>query len=168
MATVLEQLHPYLVDLAVSVIAVLGGVLVHRAKRWLDGLSEDRRWRAAVAKLDTAATAGMAAAEQTIASRLRAIEPVGRLDARQGAQVLEEALAAARLHLGPAVWLDIGRTLELTPDRLVELLRTRIEAAVHRSKVGTAIKLDPFVTATIGPDDPTVRANVSEIADGPA
>ncbi len=139
--TIWAQIQPALVTALLAAVAALVGVATHalqllatRARQWLESKSEDARWRAAIAKLDEAAVAGMQSAEQTIAKRLREIVPVGKLDADQAKLVLADAVAAARLHLGPTTMATILDTLELTPDRISDLLRTRIEAAIARSK----------------------------------
>ena len=181
--TFVAEVQPVLVTTLVGVVIAVAGlvayalkVMVGRAKLWLDGLSTDARWRAANAKLELAAVAGVEAAEQTLARQLRAIEPVGRLDPLQGQAVLRAAVDAARSHFGPAAWAEIGAALEKSSESLADLLRSKIEAAVLRSKPttailgtvidGTAIGTPPGSPAEVGPDDSTVREIVAPLDAG--
>jgi hypothetical protein len=141
----LDQLRPHLETLLVLTgIVVLGflGDLIRVARRrgraWAESLSTDRRWHAAVQKLDAAAEAAMLAAEQTIARGLR--DSGGKLTADGARAVAVSAFADAREQLGPAVWDEIRRALDLTPESVEAMLRARIEAAVARTKLGAAFQ----------------------------
>jgi len=135
------QIRPALVSLLVSAVIALIGIasiaivqLKGKATAWLGSLSDDRRWDAAIGKLDEATTAAVQAVEQSVVGSLKSVDPVGSLSPAQAAEARDAAIAAAKLHLGPAVWREIMSSLKLEPGELEELMRTRIEAAVHKMR----------------------------------
>jgi hypothetical protein len=141
MHDVLAELRPLLVDLLVAVAIALVGIastalvqLKGRGLAWLGALSEDRRWGAAIGKLEEASTAAVRATEQSLVGSLKALEPIGELTESQARQALAHATDAAKQHLGPQTWREIGEALKLHEVDLEALLRTRIEAAVQRMR----------------------------------
>jgi hypothetical protein len=170
--TFASQVQPILVATLVAAAIALAGfasyaikVLIGRGKIWLDGLATSAAWRAANAKLELAARAGVEAAEQTLARQLKAIEPIGKLDPLQAGQVLRAAVEAARAHFGPATWADIGAAMEKSTGDLAELLRHKIEAAVFRSKAASSPAVVGTIVETDGSTSRTMTVSASSSAD---
>jgi hypothetical protein len=176
-AELLTEIRPAIQTLLVAaalgltaIVAQAIRVLQRRAVNWLEGLSADARWRAAIERLETAATAAVDEVEQRLAADFRAAgSNPGKLTGEQGRRLASEALTIARQHFGSSTWERVLADLELSPERVTELLRTQIEAAVRRRKLEVPGVL---VTATAGepvPVDPaavTVRTSLEE-TDGP-
>lgn len=145
LAELMTELRPHLLAVLIAVsIALLGllanavRVLQSRAVVWLEGFSADARWKAAIARLDAAATAAVDDVEQRLGSDLRAAEPnPGHLTAEQAATMARAAFDSARAHFGPATWDAIAADLEVSIGDIPGLLRTRIEAALRRRKIET-------------------------------
>lgn len=176
-AELLTEIRPALQALLVAVAVGLTAVaaqairvLQRRAVEWLEGLSADARWRAAIARLETAATAAVDEVEQRLGSDLRAAgaEP-GRLTSEQGRRMASEALTVARQHFGATTWQRVLADLDLSPERVIELLRTQIEAAVRRRKLevpGVLVHATPGEPLPVDPAAVTVRTSLEE-TDGP-
>lgn len=151
------QIRPVmLATLVGTAIVVLGfvanavRVLLPKAFDWLVQHVSDNGVRSALQLVEQAAAAGVDAIEQTTVARLRAMEPAGMLDPAQRRQLFEAAMDAARSHVGPKLWAEVGRKLELTPERVTELLGTTIEAVVRRRKSGMGVLLSSeAITAPI-------------------
>jgi hypothetical protein len=141
LAETLDALRPLLVDLlvtaAIALVGIVSAALVQLKGKGiaaLGKLSDDRRWGAAIGKLDEATTAAVQAVEQAVIPILKASEPAGVLTMKQALEARDAAIAAAKLHLGPEVWREIVASLKLEPGEAEALLRTRIEAAVHKMR----------------------------------
>jgi hypothetical protein len=138
-----DTLRPILVDalVAVAIIALgyISAAIVKAKNVAVDRLSQvsrDAGWQAAVDKLNTASQNAVLATEQTVVRQLRDARGDGRLTADEAHAVLTEAVKVAKLHIGPEAMVEIMGSLQLTPDRLEQLLRQTIEAAVAKAKGG--------------------------------
>lgn len=129
-ATALDVLLPILVVVATTAI----GALANAAIAWLGSLSRDRRWAAAIGKLDIAASGAVEAVEQTLVAALRNRPTREKLTRQDAHDALASAIGAAKQHIGPSTWAEIATTLEVDASTLEDVLRTRIEAAVLRLK----------------------------------
>lgn len=162
-----------LVLLAVlGLIAQAVRVGVRLGSEWLDGLSRDRRWNAAIGRLTKAAEAAVDSVEQTMAGELRKLEPAGVFSREQALRLAGEARTKALQHFGPETWAGVMSDLELSDERVRLVLADLIEAAVRRRKSTAAIELTsdptipgrfgvalevPAASSAPGPDDSTVR-----------
>jgi hypothetical protein len=143
-ADLLDTLRPALADLlqaAAIALLVVGTRAILAAKaqglKWLASLSADRRWTAAIARLDVAALAAVDEVEQRMGAKLRALEPnAGKLSADQAQRMLGEAVTRARMHFGPEAWAGVLADLGLSHERALESLATRVESAVRQRKLG--------------------------------
>lgn len=115
---------------------------------------------AAMDRIEIAAQAGMEAAEQTIVRHLRAAEPAGKLDAKQATAAMSEALAAARAHFGESMWRETGAALHLNADEVTALIRTKIEAALGRTKGAKPVGDASAIVQITAADESTVRLTV--------
>lgn len=141
-AEVYAQIRPMLLATLITVAIVVLGLIGNLARalgpkfvEWLPQHIKDAGVRAALELIERAASAGVDAMEQTMVQRLKAMDPVGILDPQQRRQVFEGALDAAQAHVGPKMWQEAARKLDITPERIVELLGTQIEATIQRRKL---------------------------------
>lgn len=137
-------------DLGGELVELVGAVFMCVASIWLipwlrrralKAKTEDMRaaYLAAIDKLDAAIGPAVAATEQTVARKLRVTEPEpGKLSTSQAEQALSHAVEGVLSHFGDQQLDEIAGALGRTREDLVKVIRTRVEAGVHKLRAHAA------------------------------
>lgn len=119
----------------------------------------------ALGMLDAAIVPAVAAAEQTVAKKLRAEQPVGKLTREQAGTVLADAVERVIAHYGSDRLDAIAASLGIPRIELADVIRTRIEAGVWKMQNVRKL-LAPPMSAGFSTDPPRRELPPDVVAGG--